>query len=850
MKKSFAILILAILPILLSSAIGGRLFGQQVSPAEAVTLARKGDYAPAAASLERAVASGNMTPAVVEALYYSWIRTGEYVKAHDRFEAWAKSNPNAAPIRLAAGRIDHIVGKYADALTHLNAVQGNPEIGLAARVEKASLLIDTGKHAEADVIYKKVVDDYQKGVLKKTSDLMFVARSLWASNNFYDANETYKQIKRLDPQNAEAMVDWGDLLSYSTSPELAVESYEDALAVDPNMPEALLGMAKNLEEDEEGSPRKALARVFEINPNSIEGNLMRASEQLDEEQYDNALKVVEKVFEINPQSTDAMSIVAVVHYVRGNTDEYNKTVQKVMQINPEPGNMYYTLATSCVSLRLYKQAVDFARKAVELNPNDWQSMSVLGVNLLRTGGEDEGVATLEKVNMGDPYDVPTLNTLRLTDSWKDFDRIATDNFRLKLNKKESGALSPYVSDLLEKAYKTLSAKYQFTPEGPIGFEMYPNHEDFAVRTLGLPGLGALGVCFGKLVVMDSPSARKPDEFNWGSTLWHEFTHVITLQMTDHKIPRWFSEGLSVYEERKAYPGWGDDLKLQFLQSIKSKDPKRQFLPIAQLNNGFIHQNYPGQILVSYYESSLVADYIESKWGFPAIRKMLLLYKAGKGTSDVFKEGLNVTLDQFDTEFMKWVEAKAAGINPETYHASFELGVKALEAGDADTAIQTLTQAVNMYPEYSDGENAYEPLIQAYLKKGDKPNAIATLKKYLTYSETSYSSYTLLSSLLEESGDIAGAAKSMEGGMYVRPLELAGHEKLGTLTLKLKQYKDAEREYKALLGLNTTDRAGAYYHLAEAYLGQGNKADAYKNVLESLKIAPTYQPAQSLLLQVR
>jgi tetratricopeptide (TPR) repeat protein len=292
------------------------------------------------------------------------------------------------------------------------------------------------------------------------------------------------------------------------------------------------------------------------------------------------------------------------------------------------------------------------------------------------------------------------------------------------------------------------------------------------------------------------------------------------------------------------------MKLQFLQSIRANDPKRKFLPVGQLNNGFIHQNYPGQILVSYYEASLVADYIESRWGFPAIRKMLLLYRDGKGTPDVFKEGLNVTLGEFDTEFMKWVDAKAAGISTEKYRTSFEAGVKALEAGDADTAIKTLSEAVNMYPEFSDDDNAYEPLIQAYLKKGDKPNAIATLKKFLNYSETSYSSYTLLSTLLEESGDLAGAAKSLEGAMYVRPMDLAGHEKLGSLTLKLKQYKDAEREYKALLALNTTDRAGAYYHLAEANFGQGNKADAYKNVMESLKIAPTYQPAQSLLLQVR
>ena len=112
-----------------------------------------------------------------------------------------------------------------------------------------------------------------------------------------------------------------------------------------------------------------------------------------------------------------------------------------------------------------------------------------------------------------------MNTLTLLDSFENFDRLEIPNFKIKLHKKESAVLRPYVTELLERAYKTLSEKYEFKPDGPITFEMYPDHADFAVRTLGLPGLGALGVCFGKLFVMDSPTARKPDTFNWGSTLW-------------------------------------------------------------------------------------------------------------------------------------------------------------------------------------------------------------------------------------------------------------------------------------------------------------------------------------------
>src|SRR5262249_34585956 len=203
---------------------------------------------------------------------------------------------------------------------------------------------------------------------------------------------------------------------------------------------------------------------------------------------------------------------------------------------------YYTLAEACVSNRLYKEAVGFAQEALKINPNDWKSMSLLGVNLMRIGQEADGKAMLDKAFAGDPFNVYTYNSLGLIDTFANFDQFDTPHFKVKLAKKESAQLKPYVSELLEKAFKDLSAKYGFTPESPITFEMFPNHDDFAVRALGLPGMnGALGVCFGRMFVMDSASARPPNTFNWGSTLWHEFTHVITLEMTDHKIPRWFSE---------------------------------------------------------------------------------------------------------------------------------------------------------------------------------------------------------------------------------------------------------------------------------------------------------------------
>src|SRR6516162_7448280 len=149
MKRN--ILSLILLPFLLLSC-GALWQSDTKSPVE---LARTGMYKEAAAALEPMVSGGDFEPLVVESLYYSWIRTGEYTKAREKFEAWATANPNAGPIRLAAGRINHILGNYDRALTHLDAIQSFANVGVAAQAEKAAVLDDSGKHAEAIALYKK-----------------------------------------------------------------------------------------------------------------------------------------------------------------------------------------------------------------------------------------------------------------------------------------------------------------------------------------------------------------------------------------------------------------------------------------------------------------------------------------------------------------------------------------------------------------------------------------------------------------------------------------------------------------------------------------------------------------------
>src|ERR1035438_3124135 len=141
-------------------------------------------------------------------------------------------------------------------------------------------------------------------------------------------------------------------------------------------------------------------------------------------------------------------------------------------------------------------------------------------------------------------------------------------------------MRPYVEELLERALTTFEKEYGYKPPEKVTFEMFPDHEDFAVRTLGVPGLGALGASFGTVVAMDSPAGRPPGEFHWGSTLWHEVAHVITLGTTNNRVPRWFTEGLSVYEEGRA--GWGVPIDMDSILALQQD----RLMPVAELNKGF------------------------------------------------------------------------------------------------------------------------------------------------------------------------------------------------------------------------------------------------------------------------
>jgi tetratricopeptide (TPR) repeat protein len=548
------------------------------------------------------------------------------------------------------------------------------------------------------------------------------------------------------------------------------------------------------------------------------------------------------------------------------------TRRAVLALNPRDASFYLTVADLAARHRLYGDAAAFARRGAALDTLAWRGYGLLGINELRLAMMDSGRVHLERAFAGDPFDVWTKNTLDLLDTLEAFPMRASSRFRVVADPKEIDLLAPYALPLAEEAYAQMARRYGVTLDQPTRVELFRRHADFSVRTMGLVGLGALGVSFGPVVVMDAPSARPTGEFNWGSTLWHELAHSFHMALSHYHVPRWFTEGLAVYEERLARPGWGDDLTPDFVSAYRAK----RLLPVSQLNDGFVRPAYPEQLLFSYYEASLVCEMIATERGFPALVALLRAFGDRLDTPAAVRRVLGVAMPQFERQFTTWLERRFAtelgaiaghgtGVggalspgavadrarkNPGDFYAQLAMGQLLAKDGKHAEAVPYLERAKALFAEYAEDDGPYRLLAEGARARGDLRRAAAALAAMTAINERAYDARIMLADLRLTLGDSGGAADALDQAMYVDPTDPGIHRRLADLAEGLHRPALAVREWRALVALDPADPAIAYYRLARAELAAGDRAAARRAVLRALELAPGYEPALELLLALK
>lgn len=852
------------------------------SSAEAADAARAalraGDYDQTTALAQRWAAREADNAEFVRLEAAALSARGRYAEAEAALLRFTTAHPRSAALWNTLGEAQRDRGRLAEAeASFRKAIDSRAPDSLTALVNLAMLRFDRGEVDEAMRDFDRFIDIYnaRRGSLT-ASELTAVAiacRYLGRNDPqlFKDAMRAFDEAIAADSADLDGRVLLAELFLEKYNSQDALTTLQPVLQANPRHARALLAMAHLRYFDDQADVEQYVRRSLDVNPHAPEARAFAAQLLLDLERYADAAAEARLGLVADSTAPAALIALAAAQYLQHDTAAFQATLATIHARRPRSAEAEATLANIAARNRLYAQAVAFAEAAVQRDPKAARALAYLGINALRIGDIQRGRELLEQSFALDPYDVWAKNTLDLLDTFKDYDEIGTPRFTLVIEKKDAPLLSLYAGSLAEEAYDSLAARYAFRPRTPVRIEFYRSHADFSVRTVGLAGLGALGVSFGQVVAMDSPAARDIGEFNWGSTLWHELAHVFTLGASGNRVPRWFSEGLSVYEERRARQSWGDDASpLFFAAYAAGRLPK-----VSRLNDGFMRPAFPEQVILSYYLASLVCEMIEREHGLGAIRAMLQAYRDGRTTEQVMRDVLKTEPAAFDAKFDAWmrqryqrqlasVTADAAlgaagaarrpggrgGAIGGEYMETLERGRTLLNEGKLEEAIVELEKAKAMFPEYADGESPYALLARAYEQLGAKQKAAAELTALTAINETSYHENLALATALEELGDLRGAAAALDRAVWIHPFDPVVHDRLATVAARAGDKQLALRERRAIVSLDPTDRVEALYRLALAYADVGQVEAARREVLRALEVAPNYEQAQELLLRLR
>jgi tetratricopeptide (TPR) repeat protein len=395
--------------------------------------------------------------------------------------------------------------------------------------------------------------------------------------------------------------------------------------------------------------------VAKLNPNYLPALLLNAEIALDDRKRDVARDEIKKALAVNPNSLDARSLSASIAFLEGRTQAMDTEVKGILAINPRYGEVYRVIGDHAARNYRFDERAALVKQSLTVDDQNTPAYADLGRHLLRTGDEPGARQSLERAFKADDLDVVTYNLLTMMDSLDKFQTVTDGKIIMRFDPEEVGVMKEQAIPLAKEALATLEKLYNVTVTGPILIEMFPKHDDFAVRNVRLPGMiGALGACFGRVVTLDSPRARPPGDFNWGATLWHELAHVVTLQMSKNRVPRWLTEGISVWEEKRARPEWGREMEVTFAHALN----EGKILKLDVLNEGF---QDPKMISLAYYEASLVVEHIVDTYGEPKLHALLRAYGEGFETEDALKEAVGVSLPQLQTSFDARLEKQYASI---------------------------------------------------------------------------------------------------------------------------------------------------------------------------------------------
>lgn len=682
----------------------------------------------------------------------------------------------------------------------------------------------------------------------------------------------FDRAKKQNPKDREAYLASGELALDKHDPALAADIFRAAEKQFPDDPDVQFGLARAFETSEPERAAAALAKTLERNPRHVPAMLWKVDQFVDAEDYAAAESWIERVLAVNSRSPEAWAYRSVVAHLTNDPKgeaAYRLAALQSWARNPAVDHL---IGRKLSQNYRFAEGAAAQRRALEFDADYLPAKIQLAQDLLRLGQEEEGWELARSAHKSDGYDVTTFNLVELGDELARFETLEDDHFIVRMEAHEAAVYGRRILDLLNRAKRTLCDKYGLDLTDKITVEIFPDENDFAVRTFGMPAIsGYLGVCFGRVITANSPASQGEYPSNWESVLWHEFCHVVTLELTNNRIPRWLSEGISVYEELQEDPTWGQRMTPQYRRMIL----EGELTPITELSSAFHAPPSPQHLQFAYFQSELAVEFLVERYGREALKSILRDLGAGLPINAAL-ERHTTAAPQLVEEFAAFVKQRAEGMAPNADWKQHDLAAVLNDDGDAFEdwlkehpknfpalmiraqmllgaeewieAEAVLLRLIALHPGYTGEDNAYEKLAAVYqhLKQPTKESNV--LKKYTQLDSDALAACLRLLELEMSAGDWASAADTARRVLQINPLIPQPHRALAQAAVELDRPDEAIVAYETLLLMQPADPADVHYRLARLLHQQGDGA-AKRHVLSALEEAPRFRAAHRLLLDI-
>lgn len=681
---------------------------------------------------------------------------------------------------------------------------------------------------------------------------------------------TFDRARKADPSCREAQLASAEVALDKNDPPLAVKLLTESVKTFGEDPDFLYLMARAYSGGDRKLMLKYASEALEQNENHVPSHLLLADHLIDAEEYDEAEAKLAKVLEVNPNHPEAWALRAVLAHLKNEEAQEQKHRGRALKFYPQNPLVDHLIGRKLSQKYRFAEGAEYQQRSLRLAPNYLPAQSQLAQDFLRLGRDEEGWALVEKVYQDDGYDVVAFNLANLKDSLGKFATLTNADFVVRMGKEEAPIYGDRVMALLTKAHSQLCAKYGIQLEAPTFVEVFPDQKDFAVRTFGMPGgAGYLGVCFGRLITANSPATQSGKAASWESVLWHEFCHVVTLQMTRNKMPRWLSEGISVYEEIQANPTWGQAMNPRYREMILGKDLQK----IGDLSAAFLAPPSGEHLMFAYFQSYLVVRYVVEKYGIDSMRQVLKELRAGAPVNEALARH-TATLDELEAGFAAFAREQANAMaprlewekpepndlqfkggqmtewarkNPKNYYVLAERARQLIRGQKWQEALDPLKELVEAFPGQVGAQSPYALLAQAYkaLKRTEEERRLLTL--WAARDSNAPEAYLRLMELAFQQKDWLVVVGNVERYIAVNPLSSSPYFYLGRALEALGKSPQAVKAYQTLLRLGPDDPAGAHFRLAKLLIGE-EPAAAKRHLLEALEEAPRFEEAHQMLLE--